>query len=186
MSFQVDSFRDVPLTSLSLTLVEFSSDDKIGYAFAYITLLPLAILIFYASVIVSRRELAGIFMLAGQLLNEGLNAILKEYLKMHRPYGHLGTGYGMPSSHAQFMWIYLGYHTSAQVAVGAFIGSIFGVLWYSLIEYVVRPSGLVDFVLRQRFAKLIYLRDMRYMDNTAKWDYQQWENFVESSRPKQA
>ncbi|KAL0076061.1 phosphatidic acid phosphatase type 2/haloperoxidase [Phycomyces blakesleeanus] len=226
MATQGDPFQNVPLTSLSLTHVEFSSEDKIAYAFAYITLLPLAILIFYASVIVSRRELAGIFMLAGQLLNEGLNAVLKEYLKMHRPHGHLGTGYGMPSSHAQFIWffavygslylkkaihldnsvwkvlvsfgmfglailvsvsrIYLGYHTSGQVAVGASIGSIFGILWYCLVEHVIRPSGLVELILRQRFAKLVYLRDLRSVDNVAKLEYQQWESFVAGQKPKAA
>lgn len=119
----------VILASLSLTHVQFDAQDKIAYAFAYITLLPLAILVFYASVIVSRREMAGILMLLGQLTNEALNAILKEYLQIARPHcmftlskrgisfvsrtyrlimhnawiAHLGTGYGMPSSHAQFM-----------------------------------------------------------------------------------
>lgn len=80
---------DITLTSLSLTHVQFDRNDKLAYALAYITLAPLAILVFYASVIVSRRELAVIFALAGQLLNEGLNAILKETLQIARPSGML-------------------------------------------------------------------------------------------------
>lgn len=97
------------LASISLTHVYFNPSDKVSYAFAYITLAPIAIMVFYASVIVSRREMAGILMLAGQLLNEVLNYILKEHLQQDRPYGHLGDGYGMPSSHSQFIWYFAVY-----------------------------------------------------------------------------
>lgn len=75
------------LASISLTHVYFNPLDKISYAFAYITLAPIAILVFYASVIVSRREMAGILMLTGQLLNEALNFVLKENIAQDRPYG---------------------------------------------------------------------------------------------------
>ena len=77
----------VPLTSLSLTHVQFHPNDLLGEALAYITLAPLAILVFYASIIVSRREVAAILFLVGQLSSEGLNAILKEYLQVSRPNG---------------------------------------------------------------------------------------------------
>ncbi|KAM3581339.1 hypothetical protein VKS41_006166 [Umbelopsis sp. WA50703] len=93
----------IPLTSLSLTHVQFHPHDLFGELLAYITLAPLAILVFYASVIVARREVSGILFLAGQLSCEALNALLKEYLQISRPNDHLGTGYGMPSSHSQFM-----------------------------------------------------------------------------------
>ncbi|KAF7727106.1 hypothetical protein EC973_008069 [Apophysomyces ossiformis] len=204
--------QETVLASLSLTHVQFDSQDNVAYAFAYITLAPLAILVFYASIIVSRRELAGIFMLLGQLLNEGLNAILKEYLKIARPHG---DGYGMPSSHAQFVWyfasygilylysnirleydiwkklaallmlimaavvsytrIYLGYHTEMQVAVGATIGILFGMLWYISVERGLRRAGYVEYILDHPLAKRLYLRDMRCIDNVAKWEYLQWE-----------
>ncbi|KAI8081739.1 PAP2 superfamily-domain-containing protein [Halteromyces radiatus] len=45
-------------------------------------------------------------MLFGQLCNEVVNAILKEYFQIARPSVNLGTGYGMPSSHAQFVWYF--------------------------------------------------------------------------------
>ncbi|KAI8381064.1 uncharacterized protein BYT42DRAFT_565114 [Radiomyces spectabilis] len=77
----------VLLSSLSLTHVQFNPNDTIAYFLAYITLAPIAILVFYASVIVSRREVTGILMLTGQLLNEVVNAILKEYYQMTRPNG---------------------------------------------------------------------------------------------------
>ncbi|KAI7876219.1 PAP2-domain-containing protein [Lichtheimia hyalospora FSU 10163] len=204
----------VMLASLSLTHVQFDAQDKIAYAFAYITLLPLAILVFYASVIVSRREIAGILMLLGQLTNEALNAILKEYLQMARPHSHLGTGYGMPSSHAQFMaffavygslylWscihldhiiykvlatlgmiflsllvcysrIYLQYHSAMQVAAGMGVGTLYGILWFCILEFIFRPSGIINYLLDTWLAKLIYLRDMRAIDNVAQWEYNQW------------
>ena len=75
------------LASISLTHVYFNPADKVSYALAYITLAPIAILVFYASVIVSRREVAGILMLAGQLVNECINFILKEKIQQDRPYG---------------------------------------------------------------------------------------------------
>ncbi|CAO3621461.1 unnamed protein product [Mucor fragilis] len=97
------------LASISLTHVYFNPLDKISYAFAYITLAPIAILVFYASVIVSRREIAGILILLGQLLNEAFNYVLKEHIEQDRPYAHLGDGYGMPSSHSQFIWYFAVY-----------------------------------------------------------------------------
>ncbi|KAI9316770.1 dolichyl pyrophosphate phosphatase [Dichotomocladium elegans] len=209
-----DDSGSLVLTSLSLTHVQFNPDDFISYAFAYITLLPLAILVFYASVIASRREVAGIVMLLGQLTNEVLNAILKESFQIARPHSHLGTGYGMPSSHAQFMgffavygtlylWthikldhiayknfislalaglaalvaysrIYLGYHTPTQVAVGMAIGCTYGACWHGLMERVIRPSHVIDRIMQHPIARVLYLRDMRHIDNVAKWDYEQW------------
>lgn len=58
-----------------------------AYAMAYITLTPIALLVFYASVAVSRRELISLIMLVGQLTNELVNAVLKEYFQIKRPYG---------------------------------------------------------------------------------------------------
>ncbi|RUP46658.1 phosphatidic acid phosphatase type 2/haloperoxidase [Jimgerdemannia flammicorona] len=97
------------LTSLSLTHVQFDPADKLAYLLAYITLSPLAILAAYASTILARREIAAIVMLAGQLVCELLNATLKEVLQETRPCDHLGKGYGMPSSHAQFAWYFSTY-----------------------------------------------------------------------------
>ncbi|KAI8066532.1 phosphatidic acid phosphatase type 2/haloperoxidase [Gongronella butleri] len=99
----------VVLTSLSLTHVQFERGDPIAYLFAYITLGPIAIMVFYASVLVSRREVAIGQMLLGQLVNEVVNTVLKEYFQIARPHDHLGTGYGMPSSHSQFVWFFTTY-----------------------------------------------------------------------------
>jgi len=39
----------------------------------------------------------------GQLACEGFNGVLKNIFREERPDGKLGTGYGWPSSHSQFM-----------------------------------------------------------------------------------
>ncbi|KAG2216554.1 hypothetical protein INT45_006030 [Circinella minor] len=206
------------LASLSLTHVQFDPKDKLAYLLAYITLSPLAILVLYASIIISRREIAGITMLVGQLVNEGINFILKEYLQIARPHAHLGNGYGMPSSHAQFIWffaiygslylsknikvdhviekriilvamfflaivvcysrIYLGYHNLLQVIAGGCVGSIFGLLWYKLLNYGLYSLGWIQSILNHPLSKRYYLKDMRMIDNVAKWEYQQWEQQV--------
>ncbi|KAI7850925.1 PAP2 domain protein [Circinella umbellata] len=206
------------LASLSLTHVQFDPKDKLAYLLAYITLSPLAILVFYASIILSRREIAGITMLIGQLVNEGINFTLKEYLQIARPHAHLGDGYGMPSSHAQFIWffaiygslylsknikvdhviekriilfamfslaiavcysrIYLGYHSLLQVIAGGCAGCIFGLLWYQLLDYGLYSLGWSQSILNHPLSKRYYLKDMRMIDNVAKWEYQQWEQQV--------
>ncbi|KAJ3369190.1 hypothetical protein GGF31_005471 [Allomyces arbusculus] len=93
------------LTSLSLTHVMYHVDDAlIGKALALITLLPLAMVVSYATLAAARpREPLWLAMFLGQLGNEGLNFVLKRWIAEHRPTPFLGKGYGMPSSHAQFM-----------------------------------------------------------------------------------
>lgn len=88
-------YEDVQaLDTIVLTHVFFDPSDHVSHILAYITLAPIAILVFYASVIVSRRELAGIFILVGQLTNEAFNFILKQCIEQERPYSmHLLTIY---------------------------------------------------------------------------------------------
>ncbi|KAJ1773526.1 hypothetical protein IW140_002024 [Coemansia sp. RSA 1813] len=59
------------------------------------------------TIVLSRREVAGILLIAGQLANEGFNLVLKEIVQQERPHMHLGDGYGMPSSHSQFMTFFV-------------------------------------------------------------------------------
>ncbi|RCH98814.1 hypothetical protein CU097_014408 [Rhizopus azygosporus] len=214
MTISCHSNEGHALASISLTHVYFDPQDKISYAFAYITLAPIAILVFYASVIVSRREMAGILMLLGQLLNEVINYLLKEAIEQERPYAHLGDGYGMPSSHSQFIWyfavygalylvknisfhqsiwkvlisnlmlllailvsisrVYLGYHTLNQVIAGSCIGTCFGICWFALVQ-LIYSTGIIDTIIDSPLAKMIYLKDMRMIDNVVEWEYQQWE-----------
>ncbi|KAI0228053.1 Dolichyldiphosphatase 1 [Lamellibrachia satsuma] len=96
---------------LSLTFVEYPSGDLIGYILAWYSLLPIFILVGFATLIVFRRDLHTMFYLFGILLNEVSNWILKHTIKELRPHqrGRLTTEFGMPSSHAQFMWFFSTY-----------------------------------------------------------------------------
>ncbi|CAG8556435.1 10294_t:CDS:2 [Acaulospora morrowiae] len=73
--------QEPPLVSFALTHVEFDPTDPLAFLFAFITLSPLALVVSYVTIILARREMVTI------------NMFLEK----------LGKGYGMPSSHAQFM-----------------------------------------------------------------------------------
>ncbi|KAJ2705822.1 hypothetical protein FB645_002103 [Coemansia sp. IMI 203386] len=53
--------------------------------------------------VLSRREIIGVLFLLGQLLNELSNLCLKLVIRQDRPNPRFGDGFGMPSSHSQFM-----------------------------------------------------------------------------------
>ena len=99
------------LASLSLTHVHYDPNSKLSHACAYLALVPQALCITYATLIWSSREVEILLMFAGQMACEALNWILKRYIREDRPTQMLGKGYGMPSSHAQFVAffaVYLG------------------------------------------------------------------------------
>ncbi|KAF9360931.1 hypothetical protein BGX34_007409 [Mortierella sp. NVP85] len=97
------------LTSLSLSHVQFVPDSILTELLAYVTLSPLAIFCGYIAVAVNDRDLKPLVMLAGQVLSEALNAIMKRVIKQARPTAYIGDGYGMPSSHSQFMTYFATY-----------------------------------------------------------------------------
>ncbi|KAK5719019.1 hypothetical protein LTR17_015444 [Elasticomyces elasticus] len=92
-----------PLASLSLTHVHYDPADPISHACAYLALVPQALVITYAALMWSTREVEIILMFAGQMGCEALNWVLKRTIKEERPAQMHGKGYGMPSSHAQFV-----------------------------------------------------------------------------------
>ncbi|XP_071379440.1 dolichyldiphosphatase 1 isoform X2 [Centroberyx affinis] len=99
--------------SISLTHVEFPEDDLTGQVLAYISLLPIAILVGFVTLIVFKRELHTISFFGGLILNEGVNWLLKHILREPRPcagaHSTLNTEYGMPSSHSQLIWFFVVY-----------------------------------------------------------------------------
>ena len=100
-----------PLASLSLTHVHYDPTSKISHACAFLALVPQALCITYATLIWSTREMEILLMFAGQMGCEALNWVLKRFIREDRPAQMLGKGYGMPSSHAQFVAffaVYLG------------------------------------------------------------------------------
>uniref|UniRef100_A0A674EQV0 Dolichyldiphosphatase n=1 Tax=Salmo trutta TaxID=8032 RepID=A0A674EQV0_SALTR len=77
----------VPLRwrSISLTHIEFPAGDLTGQVLAYTSLLPIAILVGFVTLIVFKRELHTISSFGGLVLNEGVNWLLKHILREPRP-----------------------------------------------------------------------------------------------------
>ncbi|KAI9690091.1 MAG: hypothetical protein M1820_010030 [Bogoriella megaspora] len=110
---------DPPLASLSLTHVHYNPYDRVSYVCAWLALVPQALCVTYATLIWSTREAEILLMFAGQMGCEAFNWLLKRWIKEERPKLLLqveitelmdlplpemnGKGYGMPSSHAQFL-----------------------------------------------------------------------------------
>lgn len=92
-----------PLASLTLTHVHYDPHDPISYLCAWLALIPQSLCIVYVTLIWSTREIEILLMFAGQMACEALNFALKRLWKEERPKPMHGKGYGMPSSHAQFM-----------------------------------------------------------------------------------
>ncbi|KAJ2024186.1 hypothetical protein IWW57_003834 [Coemansia sp. S610] len=95
------------LRSFGLTHFQYNDGDHIGMALALASLFPIFMIVMEVTIVLSRREIAGLLLLTGQLLNEGFNLVLKQIIREERPHLHLGDGYGMPSSHAQFMGFFV-------------------------------------------------------------------------------
>ncbi|KAI1391033.1 PAP2-domain-containing protein [Hypoxylon trugodes] len=93
----------IPLASLSLTHVHYDPTDHISYLCAWLALIPQGLCVMYATLIWSTREIEIALLFAGQLACEALNFALKRLIKEERPPRMNGKGYGMPSSHAQFV-----------------------------------------------------------------------------------
>ncbi|KAL7812194.1 PAP2 domain-containing protein [Trichoderma gracile] len=91
------------LASLSVTHVYYDPNDYLSLLCAYLALLPQALCVVYATLIFSTREAEICLAFAGQLACEALNFLLKRIIKEERPRRIHGKGYGMPSSHAQFV-----------------------------------------------------------------------------------
>ncbi|KAJ2245490.1 hypothetical protein GGH97_002827 [Coemansia sp. RSA 475] len=97
------------LKSFGLTHFQYQDGDHFGELLALVSLAPIFIIVAETTIVFSRREITGILLLCGQLLNELFNLVLKLAICEPRPHEHLGDGYGMPSSHSQFMGFFAVY-----------------------------------------------------------------------------
>lgn len=107
-----------PLRAFSLTHVQYTKGDPLGFPVALVTLSPVFVMVVYAALILLRRDLATMALCAGQLGNEAVNYVLKHAIKEPRPVFpgahalHAGAPkYGMPSDHSQFMAFLAAYMT---------------------------------------------------------------------------
>ncbi|WEW61503.1 phosphatase PAP2 family protein [Emydomyces testavorans] len=94
---------EMPLASFSLTHVHYNPEDPLSYLCAFLSLVPQALVVIYITLIWSSREVEVLLMFAGQMLCEALNFSLKRLIQEERPHQIYGKGYGMPSSHSQFV-----------------------------------------------------------------------------------
>ncbi|KIH89152.1 hypothetical protein SPBR_07619 [Sporothrix brasiliensis 5110] len=78
----------ISLASLSLTHVYYDPNDFISYVCAWLALVPQAIIIVYVTLVWSTREAEVSLALAGQLVCEGVNFVLKRIIKEERPQHH--------------------------------------------------------------------------------------------------
>jgi dolichyldiphosphatase len=90
------------LCNVKLT-VNQDPHDTLSLFCAYLALLPQALCVVYATLTLTTREAEIALTFAGQLACEALNFCLKRLIKEERPARIHGKGYGMPSSHAQFV-----------------------------------------------------------------------------------
>uniref|UniRef100_A0A0D2XCM3 Dolichyldiphosphatase n=1 Tax=Fusarium oxysporum (strain Fo5176) TaxID=660025 RepID=A0A0D2XCM3_FUSOF len=133
-----------PLASLSVTHVYYDPNDHVSLACAYLALLPQALCVVYATLVLFTREVEVALMFLGQLACEVLNFALKRLIKEERPRRIHGKGYGMPSSHAQFVAFWsvslalflLVRHKPPrvhQVVVGSVAGVISALGWFLIV-----------------------------------------------------
>mmetsp|Transcript_16933 Transcript_16933/g.23685 ORF Transcript_16933/g.23685 Transcript_16933/m.23685 type:complete len:215 (-) Transcript_16933:187-831(-) len=95
--------------AFSLTYVVYDGGVSGHKVLALITLCPIFLIVAYLTLIYSRRQIQTIIMLIGQLANEAANSVLKQHIKESRPEACAHEGYGMPSSHSQFMGFFAAY-----------------------------------------------------------------------------
>ncbi|RUS21400.1 phosphatidic acid phosphatase type 2/haloperoxidase [Endogone sp. FLAS-F59071] len=88
------------------------------------------------------------------------------------------------SATVSYSRIYLGYHTLTQVLYGTLFGTLFAITWYTLIERVIRPLGLIARAVDHPLGRFLYLRDSRDIPNVAKWEYRLWEGEARGVRDR--
>lgn len=74
------------LVPFHLTYVRYHEDDLFGKVLALFTLSPVFIMVMYTTILVIRRDIQTAFIVLGQLINVGINLILKKIINDPRPH----------------------------------------------------------------------------------------------------
>lgn len=108
-----DKYKPVPYDH---TYVLYDPKDIIALFSVHLSLLPIYTMVFYTSWFLLTREIEPVIVVAGHLVGEITNKIIKRVVRQPRPDFHkdFGTGsysltYGMPSAHSQFMGFFASY-----------------------------------------------------------------------------
>ncbi|KAF8072818.1 DOLPP1 [Scenedesmus sp. PABB004] len=108
------------LKHTGLTCARYAAGDGLGRALAHVALAPVALLVWQAAKVYTRREVHEAALLLGLVLEEGLARALKHALAHPRPPSCAALGlcasHGMPSSHTSLMFAYLAATTAAAAA----------------------------------------------------------------------
>ncbi|KAI3659017.1 hypothetical protein MP638_006881 [Amoeboaphelidium occidentale] len=101
------------MEALKLFLVEYPLSNHavehfVTLAFAYASMFPILWLFVLLGIILALRDLTTIMFLLGLVMNEGVNYALKKIIQEERPpllftERERHVGFGMPSSHSQYM-----------------------------------------------------------------------------------
>lgn len=87
--------QESALTPLDLTYVLYDSSHQLSIVYAYITFLPLVIVVSLVVLIVFTRNIECINQLVGVVTSTVINSMLKHAVKQARPLGSAKSGYGM-------------------------------------------------------------------------------------------
>ena len=105
-----------PLTSFSLTHVQYNANDKLGFLAAGLSLAPVFLIVAYVTATLARRDLYLFTGLVGQILNTILNVVIKRIIRQPRPILNHSipdavgfSPHGMPSNHSQFVFFFVGF-----------------------------------------------------------------------------
>lgn len=97
------------------TYILYNPHDIISILCVQLSLFPVYMMVFYTSWFLVTREIQPVITVAGHLVSEVVNKIIKHSVKQPRPSLHqlFGEGthltYGMPSAHSQFMGFFAAY-----------------------------------------------------------------------------
>ena len=95
------AFQD--LEPFSFTFVQYQKGDLFGKFLALCSLSPIFLIISFVTLVIMNRNPHTFSFLVFLLINEVLNLGLKNVIKEERPNNKHSDGFGMPSSHSQFM-----------------------------------------------------------------------------------
>lgn len=158
----------------SFTHVSHRADDAVlGPIACILSLSHLIVPLLLLSQFLSRRDLLTLFALAGVVVNEAVNKVLKRTIDQRRPAGSPRAEPGMPSAHAQFslylavfysIWVFDrlcprgGCSTALRAASSAAMLATAAAVSYSRVylDYHTAPQVLVGAAIGASFAVFWY------------------------------
>ena len=95
------NFLEEDIENFSLTYVVYKKSDNFGKFLALLTLSPVFIVVYYVTLIASRRDFDTMYTFLGQIIGVALCVFIKKYIKQPRPDGAHLEDEGMPSNHVR-------------------------------------------------------------------------------------